>query len=106
MPVNASSWQGRDQALRRFIENRQPANKRFRSQDDSPHNAPSSLLKKWDKHLTTAVSCGICDFRFGAGPALQQAASARMVSYMATMFAVGLTGWRLWQGAQIQRALR
>ena len=29
-----------------------------------------------------------------------------MASYMATMFSVGLTGWRLWQGAQIQRASR
>lgn len=29
-----------------------------------------------------------------------------IVSYIATMFSVGLTGWRLWQGAQIQRAPR
>ena len=36
----------------------------------------------------------------------QPAPCSHIVSYIATMFAVGLTGWMLWHGPQIQRASR
>ena len=34
----------------------------------------SSLLKKWDRHLTTTVFRGTCVYQFGASPLFQQAA--------------------------------
>src|SRR4030042_428151 len=67
--------------------------------DGSPTAILRSRLSALDSPLSTLPS------RLSALDS-QRLPASWIVSYRATMFSVGLTGWMLWQGAQIHRAGR